>query len=337
MAKNTVVEISVNQIKAITGQLNKNKFEIDNIVIEPAEEDFYFRNNANIFNNQGHRLKAVLDKLGTKSKKISVIIPDAITYNNFKIYPNLREKELYAAVRFQADQFIPLPLNKVNIDIDVLEETIDKKKLLIMIVAVEKTHIQKLINLFEVVGFIPERIENQLSALGKTITYASELKLSDSLLINFDYNTTTVYFYNEQRRLIYNSHTFQNGYNLFIKELALFANITKAEAEKILSATQINSNNLTEILKPILSDFTREIYQSVNVAQSKYGSIVKNIIFTSGANKVLGLPQYTAQTIKCSLAQININNLVDLNKSKILHQNPAFANDIINCLGGLII
>ncbi|GIW62707.1 MAG: hypothetical protein KatS3mg090_0533 [Patescibacteria group bacterium] len=336
MAKNTVIEISVNQIKAVTGELKQNKFSIENVVIEPAEQDFYFSNNANIFNNQASRLNTVLEKLGPKNKKVSVVIPDAITYNNFKIYPKLREKELYAAVRFQADQFIPLPLNKVNIDIDVLEETVDKKKLLIMIVAVEKNHIQKIMELFEVVGYIPEKIENQLSALGKSITYANEIKLEDSLLINFDYTTTTVYFYNEQRRLIYNSHTFQNGYNLFVKELALTANITKDNAEKILTSTAINSNNLPEILKPVLSDFLREIYQSLNVAQSKYATPAKNIIFISGANKVLGLPQFTAQSLKTNLNQININEVIKEDKNKVLQKNPAYFNEIISCLGGLI-
>ncbi len=336
MAKHTVVEIGTEYIKGLNGEFKKGIFHIDKAEILPAEKDFYFSTNAQIFNKQVKIVSECLRKLKMKTKRITIVVPDEITYNHFMVFPKLREKELFSAVKFQADQFIPLPLDKVSIDIDVLEETADKKNLLIMAVAIEKLHLSKITELCESLGIIPVRIENQISSLGKAFTYANFQNIPNCLFVNMSARNTVVYFYEEKRRLIFNTHTFKIGYELFAKELALTANIPLNEAKQLLSQVGINQQDprLEQVLKPLLTDLISELRQSINLAQTKYAVITKHIFFINPLVQIKGLNAYIANQLQVANIQIDLKSAVRFKDKSI---NPIVANASITALGGLII
>ena len=98
------------------------------------------------------------------SKNVSLIIPDALTYSQILTMPFLNEKELISAIKYQADQFIPMPIEE-TIDIEVIEEITGenkKEKSLLLIVAAPKKVIEKVQTTAELAGLNPESVENEL-------------------------------------------------------------------------------------------------------------------------------------------------------------------------------
>ncbi|GEM_PF-5553334 len=336
MAKHTVIEIGTQEVKGATGEFRKNSFFIDKVDIQPAEKDFYVSSTAAIFNRQVKTVSNVFKNLKSRSKKVSIIIPDEITYNHFMVFPKLREKELYSAVKFQADQFIPLPLEKISIDIDILEETEDRKNLLLMVVSVEKLHLTKITNLCESIGIIPVRIENQLSSLGKTLTYADIKNPPNSIFVLLNQQTTALYFYEEQRKLIFNTHTFKIGSELFAKELALTANISLEEAKKLLMEVGLNTQDarLEQLMKPLLADFVSELKQSLNLAQSKHSVLIKNLVFLNPNLMIKGFQSYIANKLQINASDLDLSSAVRF-KSKSL--NNLMPKAVLTTVGGLII
>ena len=199
MAKlKAVFEIDENKIKFLLGEFDKGKINIEEYFSVPSNVDFYSSANAKVFNDEVKHLENLIHKFKLKDKRVNVVIPDSVSYNAFLVFPKLKEKELYSAIKFQADQFIPLRLEDASLDIDILEESKNKDKLLVLIVATEKKTVDKVTELFEIVGLIPEVIETQLSALGKLFSYSEANNIGNSLLINFNYSSTTIYFYEKK-------------------------------------------------------------------------------------------------------------------------------------------
>lgn len=313
----TVFEIDENKIKLGLGNFDKEKINIEEYFSVPSKIDFFSSTNAKVFNDQVKKLEELISKVKLKDKRVHIVIPDSVAYNAFLVFPKLKEKELYSAIKFQADQFIPLKLEDASLDIDILEESKDKNKLLVLIIATEKKIIEKVTELFEIVGLIPEVIETQLSALGKLFSYTSVDKIGNSLLINFDYSTTTIYFYEKKRRLIFQTHTFNTGYNLMLKELALSSNIDAEKASLLLNSVGLLDEKgkvIEKILQPVLEDFSSEIKQAVNIAINKHSLDIEGIYLFNLSDLVKGFPAWLKNKVNLSVDYLDISSAVRAKK-----------------------
>ena len=81
--------------------------------------------------------------------------------------PKLKEKELIAAIRYQADEFIPMAIDETNLDLEVLKEDDKTNKMLIFIVASPKKLVEKIQKTVEMADFVPTTLENELSAVAR--------------------------------------------------------------------------------------------------------------------------------------------------------------------------
>ncbi len=315
MAKTTpIIELDENNIKLIKGSFEKGKFTIQEYASIPSNVDFLTSSNAKVLNDQVKRLNELISKVNLKNKRIHVVLPDSVSYSSFLVFPKLKEKELYSAIKFQADQFIPLQLDAASLDIDILEESKDKQKLLILIVATEKKLIERVTELMEINGLIPEVIETQLSALGKLFSYSNVQSIGNSLLINFDYESTTVYFYEKKRRLIFQSHTFKSGYNLFVKELALSSSIEVEKAKFLLESIGLEGDRgkvIEKLVRPVLEDFYNEVRQTINIAQTRHSLTLEGIHLFNLADSIKGFTQYLDQKFSVPVKPLDIPEIIE--------------------------
>lgn len=309
-----VFEIDESQIKFFSGSFKDNKFFIQEYFLIPSNIDFFSSSHPKVFNDQVRRVEEIIKKISLKEKRIHVVIPDSVTYSAFLVFPRLQEKELYSAIKFQADQIIPLNLNEASLDIDILEENKEKDKLLVLVVATEKKNVEKITELFETVGLIPEVIEPQLSAVGKFFSYVNLENMDNSLLINFDYFSTTVYFYEKKRRLIFQSHTFKNGYNLLVKELALGSDIDINKASLILKSVGLSEDKGSAVLNlihPALEDFVNEIKQAINIATVRHGLNLQKLYFLNLSDYVKDFDLWLTRELNLPVENLNLTSAIN--------------------------
>ena len=129
-----------------------------------TSEFFYTGNLEKNIEAEVTQIKKLLETLNITKKNVNLIIPDALTYSQIVSMPLLNEKELISAIKYQADQFIPMPIEETNIDIEVIDEDQQEKKVLLLIVAAPKKVIEKIQTTVELAGLNPESVENELSS-----------------------------------------------------------------------------------------------------------------------------------------------------------------------------
>src|SRR3989338_1652765 len=105
-------------------------------------------------------------KIRVEKKRLNIVIPDGFTYSQIIKMPRLKEKELLSAIRYQADQFIPMPIDETSLDLEILYEDKVSNNSLVLIIAAPQKLIDRVQNLSEQEGLYPEAIENELSATG---------------------------------------------------------------------------------------------------------------------------------------------------------------------------
>jgi len=278
---------------------------------------FFISQSEKDLNDTAANIEKLVQNLKIKKKIVNIIIPDTYTYSQILVMPYLKEKELLSAIKFQADQFIPLPIDETAIDLDVISEDKAKNTKLILIVAAPNNLISRISSLIEKAGLIPQNIENQTSSVSRIVNFCKVKQTT--VFVNMDYYSTTLYFYNPQLNLITNIYNFKIGLNLFSKEVQVNYNFNSLKADETLKTIGLASNgsmDLTNILQPVLNEFVNELEKFILSLKEKENiSKVEQIVTFNLAGKFNQFEQGLQTRLGINTVQFNLSNLVVKNNN----------------------
>jgi type IV pilus assembly protein PilM len=277
-------------------------------------------------------IKKLVDDSGITKKIVNIIIPNTFSYSRLVETPVLTEKELISAIRYQADQFIPVPIDKVNMDIEIISE-VQNDKLLILLVASQTTVLQRITGIIEAAGLMPDSIETEASA---TISMLSDLELPESaiavsqyiLFANFGYSSSSLYLFDKKNNIPLEIYNFPLGFNLFIKDLMVNYSLSEPEASNLLQTYNFTKQegqykNINQIMATPLSEFSKEIEKFLISVKNRmnisinsliiFGEVTKINQFDSRISSFLGIPATPIDLYPL----FNKNNTVDFFKNDL--------------------
>jgi len=261
-------------------------------------------------------IERLLGAIKSKKRNVNIVIPDSISYAQIIEMPKLKEKELLSAIKYQADQFIPMPIEKTTLDLEILQESAAQNTLLVLIVAAAEDMVKKIEKLVELSGLIPDSIENELSATGRILSqfYKPTVKPGGTLFVNFGSNSSSVYFFDHTLGLIIDSHTFTIGLNLFQKEIMANMNIDLQKAKELVKhygTGEAASANLEEILEPAAVDLSREIENFMRASVEKHSGIpVQSIQFFNEIDDIPSLVKKLASHATIPLSRFSLDPFI---------------------------
>jgi len=327
MADNAfVIDLGEKYIRIADAKLSNKKIEITSLAQTESSPIFYSVDNDKSIDAQAEIIGKLYGGLRIKKKDVNVIIPDTYSYSHILEVPKLNEKELQSAIRYHADQFIPLPIEEVSLDLEILNEDAASKKATILIVASPKALVSQIEKTIKKAGLFPESLENELSCLRRFFT--ERVNLSDGkpyLVINFGFNSSSIYFFDSQNHFLL-SRTFKIGLSLIIKDIKVNLNLDDEKIAAVLQNTGSaaeNSVNIDDIITPILKQFVEELNKFVLLAKDQYNFNFGKIYLFNYDFLIPSLPKKIESmtgiaTTSVGLEQFIVGNpLVQSNKSQI--------------------
>lgn len=116
---------------------------------------------------------------GVNSKQFVTAAPVANTYNSLVKLPKMKKSELKESVILEAEQVIPLPLDQLYIDYQIVSTNDDSHQ--VMFVAVPKTIVDSYVKLAELLGLelraIETTIDSTVRIISKTIEDTDNARL----------------------------------------------------------------------------------------------------------------------------------------------------------------
>ncbi len=318
------LEIGDSYLRLSDVQMINGQFNITSLGSVEKPTLFFTTQNEKSLNDTAAEIEKLVQNLKITKKTVNIIIPDAYTYSQILTMPYLKEKELLSAIKYQADQFIPLPIDETTIDLDVISEDKAKNSLLILIVAASNSLIDRVGSLVEKAGLIPQNIENQASSACRIINFVNKNKPTKqaTIFVNIDYYSTTLYFYNPQLNLITNIYNFKIGLNLFSKEIQVNYNFDLAKADQTLKTIGLalgGSMNLTDILQPALNEFVSELEKFIISLKEKENiPKVDQIVTFNLANKFNQFEKGLQTRLGINTVQFDLSNLVTKNNNTLV-------------------
>lgn len=114
------------------------------------------------------------------TKNVASALPEDQVFTKVVTFPKLSDEELGSAIKWEAEQYVPIPLDEVNLDYQIVGKAKEgvAEKIEVLLVAAPKRLIEKVLQVLRVAGFNPVALETEILALARSlITPDSETSL----------------------------------------------------------------------------------------------------------------------------------------------------------------
>lgn len=239
------------------------------------------------------------------TRRVAMSIPAMRTFTRTIKLPKLTNKELEDAVRMEAEQYIPVPVDDLYMDYSITSTT--ETEIELLAVAVPKKIVDSYVALAKVLGL-------ELVALEATIASSSRLfvhtELSDVPTVIIDYGSVSSDITIFDHGIIVTG-TAGGGGDIFTDLISEALDISKSEAQVIKAKYGLSyskkQKEITTALKPTLEQILKEIRRMIRYYEERYGDDRKiaQIVTLGGGSNMPGLSDYMTNTLRLPVRMSN--------------------------------
>lgn len=232
------------------------------------------------------------------TKRVAMTIPAARTFTRTMTVPKLDKKELEEAVRLEAEQYIPMPLDDLYINHTVVRRTPEELDLLA--VAAPRKLVDSYVDLAQILGLQLVALETTIEAAGRLFEQAEKNDVP-TILIDFGSISTDITIYDKTMIV---TGTVAGGGDSFTQLIAKQLQASPAEAYIIKSKYGLGvskkQKEITAALTPTLEELTKEIRRMIRYYEERSGTQKKidQIVTMGGGANMPGLSDYMTSRLR---------------------------------------
>lgn len=261
-------------------------------------------------------IKSLVKDAGITTKSVVAALPASKVFASVITTPKVSAAELSKAVKYQADQYIPMPIDQVRLDWTVLGPGKNENEQLVLLIAAPNTTTEKYLQIFEKAGLDLVALEVDITALSRAV-----LTPDSSQVVMLDVGSlasTVSLVVDGAPRLI---HSVPVGAAAFVQALGQGMKVDANEAMAMVQKFGMNKasmdGKILKHLQPIADSILDEIKKSTAFyLNENHDAKFEKLVFTGGAAGMPGLPLYIANNLKMPVelgnAWLNVSYPADM-------------------------
>jgi len=261
-------------------------------------------------------IKAAVKEAGIKSgAEANTALPESEVFTRIIETPKLSEAELASSIQYEAEQYIPVPMNEVELFHQVIagEQDRDENFMKVLLIATPKTEITELTRLFDQAELIPKSLETELFSQKRVL--GNEKKVQ--VIASFGHKTTDLLVLNHGIPCF--TYSVNAGGLSLTKTLVNELSLETEQAEEYKKTYGLREDLLEGKVSKILSPVIDEVVSQINKAflylqQQGYNKIPDELVLSGGGALLPGLTGYLA-------AKLNLETVVADPFSQFIHDD----------------
>ncbi len=243
---------------------------------------------------------------GPRLKNIFVhsCLPETQTFIKLISIPEMTEKEIPEAVRWASEHHIPLPIEDIFIDWQIINHDSNKKQINVLIGAVPKDISISYTNLIKNSGLVPLSLEIEATAIGRALINEDNIQNKEEAIALIDIGAS------RSSLIIYNHPTIQFTSTLpfsgvdISKEISQKLSLSIEQAEKAKIICGLNREKCGGALKKVLDKKLDELIDKIKTAFKFYETNfennlpIKKIILCGGGSHFAGIAEFLERKLK---------------------------------------
>ena len=235
----------------------------------------------------GQIIRKLHSEAGVSSKDVVISIPEPLVFTRTIKFPLLTDAEIASAVRWEAEQYIPIPIADAIVQHTILarNEKASPPEVLVLLVAAPKAVVEKYTKVIQLAGLNAAAVETELIALTRALAPPDRTVL----LVDLGASSTNIAI--SKMGLLSFSRCVPIAGEAFTRAVSQGLGVTPEQAEEYkktygLTATQLEGK-VKRVLDPVLALVVDEIKKAVSYyLTEEKGESPSSIIVSGGTSAV---------------------------------------------------
>jgi type IV pilus assembly protein PilM len=297
------IDISSSAVKLLELSRKRGQVWVESYAVEPLPLDIVAESKIKDVEILGEAIKRAVKRAGARAKKaVAAVAGSAVITKVISVPAALSEREMESHIELEAEQYIPYPLEEVNLDFQVLDPTEENAEMReVLMAACRSETVDARVAALELAGLKPivmdvesYALENVFPLLAKQIGTAG----GEAIIALVDMGaTSTSLNVLQHSKIVYTREQVFGGRQL-TEEIQRRYNLSYEEADLGKRQGGLPDSYLTEILDP----FKQVIAQQVGRAfqfffSSTHYECVDQVILAGGCASIPGMDALIARAV----------------------------------------
>lgn len=245
-------------------------------------------------------IKQIVAEAKIREKRVVVSVAENKVYSRILSLPAMSEAELTTAIKWEAEQFVPIPVAEVELDFSIVQPVIAgsaDKQMLVYLVAAPKKYLQALVDLLTGAGLEPIAVESEMVALTRAFTYGGTQGVS--LFVHIGAMSTVLAIVDGATLTF--SYVVETGGVAMTRALNQSLTLPLPQAEEYKRTYGLQENQLEGKVKTglllVLETLMREVRKAMEYQVTVKKSVVNRIVLSGGGAYLPDLSAYMASTL----------------------------------------
>lgn len=232
------------------------------------------------------------------SKNVAISLPENQVFTRTIRFPLLSESEIASAIKWEAEQYVPIPISEAVIQHKIIEknEKSSPPEVIVLLVAAPLNLVQKYLHLFELAGLNVDFVETELLSLVRALAPIDQTVL----LLDFG-NSSTDIAIAKNANLVF-SRSIPVAGQALTRTLAKSLQVEEVQAEEYKKTYGLSKGMLEgkvgQVLIPVLNTITDEIKKAIHFYQTEEkGGAPKTIFISGGSSGLVELTPYLTKQL----------------------------------------
>lgn len=260
--------------------------------------------------------KLVIDAKIT-TNNVNIALPENHAFTKVIEMPVLSDSELSSAIYWEAEQYIPMPLDTVTLawsKLRNLKSTLAEEKMQVLLVAAPKELIKRYQTILDIAGLSIVSVETEILSVIRSVLSAKNAPTS--LVANIGTMSTTLGIV--QNGLLVFNYSVPLGGAALTRAIASDFGLQVNQAEEYKRVYGLSDKNfggkVGQAIQPILTSLLTEVKKAMTFYTEKYAneSPISQVLLTGGGSSLPGLGVYFAQNIGVEAVTANPWNMLNI-------------------------
>lgn len=244
----------------------------------------------------------LIRETGAKADDVVIALPESQVFTRVIEVPALSARELSSAISWEAEQYIPLPLDQVNLDYSILRDAKETgtDKMDVLLVAAPKTLLEKYLTIIEMAELVPAAAETEIIATARALSRSVTAVKGGVLLVSLGAQTTDLAIL--RGGVLAFTRSIAAGGEALSRALVSGLDFTANQAEEFKRTYGLEQDKLqgkiVTAVKPIMDTIIGEIKRALAFYSEKHkDERVETILLSGGTAKLPGMVVYITQSV----------------------------------------
>lgn len=245
-------------------------------------------------------IKNLLVLVKSPGGPVVVALPESKIFTKvISDFPFLSDEELSSAIKYSSEEFVPLPIDQVNLYWQVISRSKSANHTMVFVVASPKNTISKYLKVLEWGKVKPLAVETELVAAARALVGANQFAPT-TLIIQLGANSTD--FALVSKGMIWFTRSIATGGLALTRALAQYLNFEPLQAEEYKKTYGLLEDQLEgkvfQVLKPLVDIIISEVHRIIQSTRARFPeNPIKRIVLSGGGAKLPGLVIYFANNL----------------------------------------